>query len=142
MSEQTEAQENKDISLDEAFFEYLRQDLFTARDLFINLRDNVLGAVEKPDGEYMKVQTAFTIGKMYAVLSQLLDVIPYAFEKRGIQDNSIRDYVINAIKALAKAYTDIVVFNRPLSDIRDQLQQTYEDLDDMLTKSIKRLVEA
>ena len=142
MSEQIEAQENKDLSLDEAFFEYLRQDLFTARDLFINLRDNVLDAVEKSDGEYIKVQAAFTIGKMHAVLSQLLDVIPYAFEKRGIQDNSIRDYIINAIKALAKAYTDIVIANRPLSDIRDQLQQAYEDLDDMLTKSIKRLVEA
>jgi hypothetical protein len=113
------------------------------RDLFINLRDNVLGAIEKPDvDEYIRVQTAFTVGKMYAVLSQLLDVIPYAFEKRGIQDNSIRDYIVNAIKALAKAYVDVVIANRPLSDIRDELQQAYEDLDDVLTKSIKRLVEA
>jgi len=141
-SEEVEAQ-NGDLNLDEAFFEYLGYDVTSLRELFINARENALGAITHLDGdEYLKVQTAFTVGKMHATLLLLLEVIPYAFEKRGIQDSEYRHQIVDAIKALAKAYVDIVITKRYIGDVRNDLQRAYEDLDEALVKAIRRLVEA
>jgi hypothetical protein len=140
MSEQVEVQEN--ISPEGTFFEYLRDRLSIARDLTIYERDDLLSQIAHIDGdEYLKVQTAFIVGKMYAVLTQLVDVIPLAFDDKKVNDNSYRDYIINAIEALAKAYVDLKS-NKYIGDVRNYLQEVFEDLDDMLTKAIMILARA
>jgi hypothetical protein len=138
-SEQVEAQENMSPSPDEGFFEYLRQKTLVARDLILYERDDLLSEIAHVDGdEYLKVQAAFEVGKIYAVLIQLVDVIPLAFEDKKVNDNSYRDYTINALKALAKAYVDLRS-NKYIGDVRDDLRKIFEDLDDMLTKAIMTL---
>jgi hypothetical protein len=140
MSEQVEVQEN--ISPEGTFFEYLRDRLSIARDLSIYERDDLLSQIAHIDGdEYLKVQTAFVVGKIYAVLAQLTDVIPLAFSDKKVNDNSYRDYIINAIEALAKAYVDLKS-NKYIGDVRNYLQETFEDLDDMLTKAVMGLARA
>jgi hypothetical protein len=139
MSEQIEVQEN---SPEGTFFEYLRDRLSIARDLTIYERDDLLSQVAHTDGdEYLKVQTAFEIGRIYAVLAQLVDVIPLAFNDKKVNDNSYRDYIINAIEALAKAYVDLKS-NKYIGDVRNDLQKVFEDIDDMLTKAVMILARA
>ncbi len=87
------------------------------------------------------MQTAFVVGKIYAVLAQLTDVIPLAFSDKKVNDNSYRDYIINAIEALAKAYVDLKS-NRYIGDVRNYLQEVFEDLDDILTKAVMILARA
>ena len=140
MSEQVEVQEN--ISPEGTFFEYLRDRLSIARDLTIYERDDLLSQIAHIDGdEYLKVQTAFVVGKIYAVLTQLVDVIPLAFTDKKVNDNSYRDYIINAIEALAKAYVDLKS-NKYIGDVKEDLQKAFEDLDDMLTKAVMMLARA
>jgi hypothetical protein len=139
MSEQVEAQEN--ISPEGTFFEYLRDRLSIARDLSIYERDDLLSQIAHIDDEYQKVQTAFIVGKIYAVLAQLTDVIPLAFTDKKVNDNSYRDYIIKAIEALAKAYVDLKS-NKYIGDVRNYLQEVFEDLDDMLTKAVMMLARA
>jgi hypothetical protein len=136
MSEQIEAQENKGLSLDEAFFEYMKKDIYVTRDLFLDIKDTLLNELTKLDDDNEKIQIAFIIGKIHADLLQLVDVVHYVIDKLGIQDNNYRYYVVNTVKALAKAYLDIAVYKKPLSDVKYDLQRAFDDIDDVLSKII------
>jgi len=137
MTESQVSQENKGLSLDEAFFEYLRRNEYVARDLFLNIKDDMLLELAKLDSDNMeKTQIAFIVGKIHADLLQLVDIELYVIKKLGLQDNNYRYHITNTIKALAKAYLDIVVFKKPLNDVKYDLQRTFDDLDDIVSKII------
>jgi hypothetical protein len=143
MSEtQVEVQENKDLSLDEAFFEYLKQDIHATLGLFFTMKDNVLDKIARLNAdEDLKVLTAFIIGRIQTNLLQLVDAVSYVFEKLGIQDNNYRYYVVNAVEALAKAYVDIMS-KKPLNDVKNDLEAVLDELDNALSKAIVKLTEA
>ena len=141
MSEtQVEVHENKDLS--ETFFEYLSQDIHATLGLFFDMKDNILDKIARLNAdEDLKVTTAFIIGRIQTNLSQLVDAVSYAFERRGIQDNNYRYYVVNAVEALAKAYVDIMS-KKPLNDVKNDLEAVLDELDKALSKAIVKLVEA
>jgi len=143
MSEQIEVQkvENKDLS--EAFFEYLNQDIHTTLGLFFDIKDNVLDKIARLNlDEDLKISTAFIIGRLQTNLLQLVDAVSYAFKKRRIEDNNLREYVVNAVMALAKAYVDIFVSKKPLNDVKNDLERVLDELDNTLSKAIVKLSEA
>jgi len=143
MSEQIEVQkvENKDLS--EAFFEYLNQDIHTTLGLFFDIKDNVLDKIARLNlDEDLKISTAFIIGRLQTNLLQLVDAVSYAFKKRRIEDNNLREYVVNAVIALAKAYVDIFVSKKPLNDVKNDLERVLDELDNTLSKAIVKLSEA
>jgi len=143
MSEQIEVQkvENKDLS--EAFFEYLNQDIHATLGLFFDIKDNVLDKIARLNlDEDLKISTAFIIGRLQTNLLQLVDAVSYAFKKRRIEDNNLREYVVNAVIALAKAYVDIFVSKKPLNDVKNDLERALDELDNTLSKAIVKLSEA
>ena len=130
----------KEISPEEAFFNYLKIRRATLRHIFTDLIDDFDFAIfnSESDDNLEKIETAFYLGKIKEIIDLFDVAIDLNKDYINKDPSKFYDNLINALKNLVKAYVNLEN-GTEINKIKDDLEEIYRSLDDIIVEYMRDL---